>query len=154
MKKTIQLLSLAALGLALTACMEVREKHEGVRRAIITGHPGGAYEPRNANKYDLENRSQFVLMDKPTQVSVTSSGLQERRLEDGRLEVVAHVRNRKSRPIQVQISCVFKDSQGFSTGDETPWQTLFLTENAQEDVRFVSMSDKASRYTVRVRQAR
>jgi hypothetical protein len=49
---------------------------------------------------------------------------------------------------------VFKDEQGFSTGDETPWQNVILTENSQEDLRFLSMNDKARNFTIRVRQAR
>ncbi|MFN7140022.1 MAG: YcfL family protein [Limisphaerales bacterium] len=154
MKNKLQLAAVALLGLAFAGCMEVKEKHENVRRTIITGHKGGAYEPRNTNKYDLENQSVFVLMDKPTQVSVTTSGVQERRLEDGRLEVVSHIRNRQNRRIQVQVSCVFKDAHGFSTGDETPWQNVILTENSQEDLRFISMNNQAAKYTIRVRQAR
>jgi Protein of unknown function (DUF1425) len=80
--------------------------------------------------------------------------LQERVLEDGRLEVGANIRNRVNKRVQLQISCVFKDMQGFSTGDEVPWQNLILTENAQETVRFLSMNDKAKGYTIRVREAR
>jgi hypothetical protein len=49
---------------------------------------------------------------------------------------------------------VFKDSAGFSTGDETPWQDVILTENGQETVRFTSMNNQATKYTIRVRQAR
>jgi hypothetical protein len=48
---------------------------------------------------------------------------------------------------------VFKDESGFSTDDETPWQTLILTENSQEDLRFVSINNKARDFTIRVRQA-
>ena len=154
MKNTVQLAAVALTSLLFAGCMEMREAHENTRRTIVTGHAGGAYEPRNTTKYDLENRDVFVLMDKPTQVSVTTSGIQERKLEDGRLDVVAHLRNRQSRRIQVQVSCVFKDTQGFSTGDETPWQNVILTENSQEDVRFTSMNNQAAKYTIRVRQAR
>ena len=94
-------------------------------------------------------------MDRGVQKSVTSAGpIQEGVNADGRLEVVANLRNRENRRIQVQVSCVFKDAQGFSTGDESPWQTLILTENSQESVRFVAMNDKAKRYTIRVREAR
>jgi uncharacterized protein YcfL len=122
--------------------------------AVLTGcQSGGAYAPKNATKYDLENKEKFVLMDRMVQRSVTSSGIQKRVLPDGRLEVIAHVRNRETRRIQVQISCVFKDASGFSTDDETPWQNLILTENAQEDVRFVSINNKAQDFTIRVRQA-
>jgi len=114
---------------------------------------GGAKPPINTTKYDTENRSSFVLLDSRAQRSVTCMGLQERRLEDGRLEVAANVRNRENRRIQVQIDCQFKDEQGFVV-DATPFQTLILTENAQESVKFTSMNDKARKYTFRVRQAR
>ena len=118
-------------------------------------HPEtGAFSPQSTTQFDTENKDKFVLMDPGVQYSVTCSGLQEARLGDGRFKVVANVRNRENRRIQVQIQCVFKDDQGFSTGDETPWETLILTENGQESKEFVSMNDKAKRYTVRVRQAR
>lgn len=113
----------------------------------------GAYAPVNTTKYDLENQAQFVLLDKGAQRSVTSSGIQQQTLPDGRLEVTANIRNRENRRIQVQINCEFKDEQGFPI-DETPFQTLILTENAQEPVRFTAMNAQAKKYTIRVRQAR
>lgn len=113
----------------------------------------GAQPPINTTKYDLENNAKFVLLDKGAQRSVTTSGLQERVLEDGRLEVAANVRNRENRRIQVQINCEFKDEQGF-TVDSTPFQTLILSENAQLTLRFTSMNNRAKNYTIRVRQAR
>jgi uncharacterized protein YcfL len=116
--------------------------------------PPGPYTAQDTTKFTLENTESFVLMDKPTQVSVTCTGLQQRLNSDGRLEVVANVKNRENRRIQVQISCVFKDDAGFSTGDETPWQTLILGENATEAVSFTAMNTQAKKYTVRVRQAR
>lgn len=114
---------------------------------------GGALPPVNTHKYNLENQSKFVLLDKGTQRSVTSSGLQERPLDDGRLEVVARLRNRENRRLQVQVNCDFKDAQGFVV-EQTPWETVFLDENAQTNVRFISMNNRAKDYTVRVRQSR
>lgn len=114
---------------------------------------GGALPPVNTQKYNLESHAKFVLMDKDTQRSVTSPALQQRSLEDGRLEVVAKIRNRLNRRIQVQVNCEFKDEQGF-TVDSTPWESLILTENATENVRFVSMNNRSKDYTVRVRQYR
>ena len=114
----------------------------------------GAFKPISTTRYDFENESSFVLMDRSMQRSVTVSGLQETVGDDGRLEVVANVRNRVNRRLHVQIGCVFKNEAGFSTSDETPWQTLILTEAEQKSIRFVSMNDKAKRYTIRVRQAR
>lgn len=138
-KILIPLVALAALALTSTGC-----KHPET----------GAFPPQNTTKFDTENKEKFVLMDPGARYSVSCSGLQEGRLADGRLKVVANVRNRENRRIQVQIQCVFKDEQGFSTGDETPWQTLILTENGQESVPFESMNAQAKKYTVRVRQAR
>jgi len=113
----------------------------------------GALTPQNATKFNTEAHEKFVLLDPGTQQSVTCPGLQETILPDGRLQVVAKVRNRENRRIQVQINCEFKDSQGFPI-DSTPFQTLILTENATEGVPFTSMNAKAKDYTIRVRQAR
>ena len=115
---------------------------------------GGAYEPKNTTKYDLENTAQFVLFDAGAQHSVTCPGIQTGKTVDGRMKVLAHLRNRENRRIEVQANCVFKDVNGVTTGDETPFQAVILTENATEQVKFVSMNDKAKRYTIRVRQAR
>ena len=114
----------------------------------------GAYVAEVPDGYDLENQTEFVLMNKRVAKSVTVAGIQERVLADGRLEVTANVLSKDRRRIQVQISCVFKDQNGFSTGDETSWNTLILTENAQEALRFMSMNEKARKYTIRVREAR
>jgi uncharacterized protein YcfL len=114
----------------------------------------GPYTAQDTTKYTGENTENFVLLDKPAQISVTCTGLQQRLLPDGRLEVVAKVKNKENRRIQVQIQCVFKDEQRVSTGDETAWQTLILAENSTEAVRFTAMNPQAKTYEVRVRQAR
>ena len=113
----------------------------------------GAYAPKNTMVNNLEDSASFVLFDKGTEHSVTCDGLEPQRLPDGRLQVAANVRNRENRRIQVQINCEFKDAQGFPL-DSTPFQNLFLDENAQQGVSFASMNDKAMRYTIRVREAR
>lgn len=153
MKTFLVPLAAAALVAAIsTGCRSMAEGAASATRTVVTGHEGGAYAPKNTTRYDLENREKFVLLDKAVERSVTCSGLQERWLEDGRLEVVANVRNRVGHRIQVQINCVFKDEQGFPTGDETPFETMTISENAQEGVKFVSMNNKAKRYTIRVRE--
>lgn len=137
MNRTI-LLTLSVLTLAAAGCQT----------------PEGARTPVNTTRHNLEDSEVFVLMDGPTQRSVTTSGVQQRINADGRLEVAANVRNREARRIEVQWQVVFKDAQGFSIGDETPWQTLILTENAQETLRAIAMNEQARRYTFRIRQAR
>ncbi|MEI7935858.1 MAG: YcfL family protein [Verrucomicrobiota bacterium] len=117
-------------------------------------HDKGPYLPQTPPPMGYETREPVVLLDPGVQYSVTCSGIQERTLPDGRLEVVAHLRNRENRRIEVQANCVFKDQNGFTTSDETPFVMVILTENATEDVKFVSMNNLAKKYTVRVRQAR
>jgi len=117
-------------------------------------HDKGPYQPQWPATPAFETRDPVVLLDPGVQYSVTYSGAQSRTLEDGRMQVNVQLRNRENRRIEVQANCVFKDQNGFLDGDETPFQTVILTENATKDVIFTSMNDLAKRYTVRVRQAR
>jgi uncharacterized protein YcfL len=114
---------------------------------------GGAYEPVDTGKYNQEDTSRFVLFDAGAQRSVTCSQMQLGRTEDGRMKVSANLRNRENRRIEVQANCVFKDAQGFAL-DETPFQTVFLDENAIQTISFESINRNAANYTIRIRQAR
>jgi hypothetical protein len=114
----------------------------------------GPYLPEHSRTPAHENTEPVVLLDPGVQHSVTTPAYSARTLDDGRLEVVMHVRNRENRRIEVQANCVFKDEDGTTTGDETPFQTVILTENATEQVKFTSSNAAAKKYTVRVRQAR
>jgi hypothetical protein len=140
MKKT--LLALLAPGLILFA---------GCATPI---YDHGAYLPVNTLVNDVENNSGVVMLDPAAQYSVTCPAIQETHLPDGRLQIVATLRNRENRRIQVQVNCEFKDAQGFAVGDTSPFVNTFLDENARQDVSFTSMNNKAIRYTVHVRQAR
>ena len=113
----------------------------------------GVYQPKNTGKYNYEENSPFVLFDAGAQRSVTCSGTQLGKTEDGRMKVTAHFRNRENRRIEVQANCVFKDAQGF-TVDETPFRAVFLDENATQDVSFEAMNLNAAKFTIRVREAR
>jgi uncharacterized protein YcfL len=143
MKKNLSLFVLSLLagaGVFLTGC--------------ATDHDTGAYVPINTMINDVENHEVVVLLDPRVQYSVTCPGIQERTTPDGRMEVVAQIRNRENRRLQVQINCVFKDDQGFPTeGDETPFRTLILSENAQETASFSSLNNKARHFTIRIREA-
>ncbi len=142
MKRTLIALSLAVLsGFLFTGCES-------------TPKDTGAYVPINTTINDAENHVPVVLLDSRVQVSVTCTGIYQKTLPDGRMDVVANIRNREERRIQVQINCVFKDDFGAPTeGEESPFRDLILTENAQEPVHFVSLNDKARRYTIRIREA-
>jgi uncharacterized protein YcfL len=110
-----------------------------------------SYLPQETTKYSIENTEKFARLDQATQTAITCTGLQERLNQDGRLEVVANVKNRASSNIQVRVRCVFKDANGFTTGDETAWQMLTLADEATEAVHFTAINALAHTYTVVVR---
>lgn len=114
----------------------------------------GPYLPQQSKTPAYENTERFVLLDPGAQRSITCTGIHEATLSDGRLEVTAQIRNRENRRLEVQANCVFKDGNGVSTGDETPFQTVILTENATEQVKFTAANATSKKYTIRVRQAR
>ena len=108
----------------------------------------------DTTKFTLEQSDRFLVFDKSLQEAVACTGLQNRMLADGRMEVVANVRSRSDKHLQLQVNCVFKDDQGVPIGEETPWQTLTLSEYSTEAVRFSSFTPQARRYSIRVRQMR
>ncbi len=115
----------------------------------------GPYAPEAEKRPGLDERTATIaLMDEAVKTSVTSAGDRGTILLDGRLRAEANLKNRESRPIVVQVQCVFKDEQGFDTEGDAKWVTLPLAENATETVTFDSMNTKARKYTIRVKQAR
>jgi len=117
-------------------------------------HDHGPYLPQHSKTPAYESTQPLVLMDPGVQYSVTSSGITESVLPDGRLQIIVQLRNRENRRIEVQADCIFKDAAGVVIGDETPFIPVILTENATEQVKFTSANNLAKKYTIRVRQAR
>lgn len=111
----------------------------------------GVQAPQDSTKYTLENTENFELLGTATVNAIACTGLQPRVLPDGRLEVVVNVKNRLPRALKVQLNCVFKDEQGFSTGDETPLETVALSAHATEAVSFTARDAKAKKFTIRAR---
>ena len=107
-----------------------------------------------ARQSAISNNSKFVALGSLGSRIVQCTALQENTLPDGRLEVRANILNLVNKRVDLQINCIFKDAQGFSTDDETPFQTLILDETAQETITFTSLNTKVKDYTVRVRLAR
>ena len=62
-------------------------------------HDKGPYLPEGVKTPAYEGREPVVLVDPGVQYSVTCVSLQEQILPDGRLEVIAHLRNRENRRI-------------------------------------------------------
>ena len=120
---------------------------------LLAGCQNGPYAPQAQQHPGVaEAGASVVLMDDQVQNSITSMGDRGVLLPDGRLRAQVNLKNLENQRLNVQVQCVFKDEQGLSTGDETPWVTLILAENATEAVEFDSINNHASRYTFRVKQ--
>jgi hypothetical protein len=111
-----------------------------------------AMAPRDSAKYTVENTERFVALDPATEAAVSCTGLQERTLGDGRLEVTANLKNLGGAAARVKVECVFLDDLGGPVGPEGTWQTLGLGGDATEVVRFTAPDAKSKRYAIRVRK--
>jgi hypothetical protein len=116
--------------------------------------PPRAVAPQDSTKFSVENTDRFVPLDAASQTWVSCTGLQERTLADGRLEVVTDVKNRVQAFVRVEVQCVFSDDQGASTGEMTPWRIVNLPVDSTEAVRFVAPNPAMKKYSIRVRAIR
>jgi hypothetical protein len=110
--------------------------------------------PQDTTKFTVENTERFAVMDAAAQADISCTGLQERTLGDGRLEVVANVRNRGENPARLQVECEFQDGNGMPVAAASPGQALTIGALSTEVVRFAAPGTDAVRYTIRVRTAR
>ncbi len=105
-------------------------------------------------KYTIESTEKLDLRDRAVQEALRCTGLQERVLPDGRLEVVTMLRNRAEEPVKVQLLCVFRDAEGLALSEEIPSQVRVLAPGMTEAVRFTATDVAARKFTVQVRSAR
>ena len=110
--------------------------------------------PLDTTKFTVENTVRFVALDSATEAVISCTGLQERALGDGRLEVVANLRNSGAKAVKVLVQCVFLDAQGLPVSPEAPWQTLAVSGDSTEVMRFTAPILAAKKYSIRVRRAR
>ncbi len=106
-----------------------------------------------SSKFTLEQTEKLEFIAPELQSAVSSTGIQHSTLADGRVQVVVNIRNHSKLPIAIQLSAAFKDSSGFTTLDETPWQAVSLGRGTTEAVRFVSRQPGLRQYTIRVRHS-
>jgi uncharacterized protein YcfL len=110
-----------------------------------------ASAPQDSTKFTVENTDQFAALDPAAEAAVMCTGLQERMLGDGRLEVVANVKNRGSETAKVRVQCQFLDDQGEPTEDAARWQSLSIAGDSTAVVRFTSSNASAKKYAIRAR---
>ena len=110
--------------------------------------------PQDSTKFTVENTVRFVALDASTEAVISCTGLQERTLADGRLEVVANLKNSDTKPDRVNVQCVFLDEQGLPVGGEAPWEQFAISADSTEVVRFTAPGLSARKYSIRVRSGR
>jgi len=73
-------------------------------------------------------------------------------LPDRRLKVFANLQNESDEDLPVLVSTQFKDKDGFSTGDETPFVNIVIPKNSLYAYQAISQNEKAVKYSIRVRE--
>lgn len=126
-----------ALTLAATSCKS------GPNPA--TGYPEG--------ETALENTDTVVYMD-DFGSDLKVAGQKAEFQPDRRLKVFANLQNNSDEDLPVLVSTQFKDKDGFSTGDETPFVNIVIPKNAVYAYQSISMNDKAVKYAIRVREGK
>ena len=124
--------------------------------AALAGCAGTAAPqvPQDTTKFTVGNTERFEALDAATQADISCTGLQERTLGDGRLEIVASIMNRGEKPVRLQIQCLFLDERGLPIGDAGQWQMLAIGADSTEVERFTAPGAGGGRYAIRVRSAR
>ncbi len=110
--------------------------------------------PQYTTKFTVENTDRFIALDPETEAALSCTGLQERMLPDGRLEVVANVMNRGTGPVSIHVQCLFLDDRGAPLDAAPPWQALSIAADSTAVVRFTASGETARRYSIRVRSER
>ena len=134
--------------MTLTAALAVLALSQGCSTSRVPA------EPLDSTKFTMGNTKRFAALDPETEAAVDCTGLQARMLGDGRLEVVANVKNRRAQAVSIQIESLVFDSMGRPLGDPFEWRSLSIAAGATEVVHFTSPSGAAITYTIQVRRAR
>ncbi|MBA3684861.1 MAG: DUF1425 domain-containing protein [Planctomycetes bacterium] len=71
---------------------------------------------------------------------------------EGRMRVRCTLQNNSGDQLIIGVRAVFKDAQGFSTGDETPWKRISLSGGANETYSAIAMNDAARKFHIEVRK--
>ncbi len=121
----------------------------------------------------VSSRETFVTLDKAAVDSVAVVALESHTLLDGRLEVLASLKNRTAGPVRLGIACYFKTAAGAWLAVASPpavasakagaeaeaagavsWRPLVLAGAAVETLTFDSADARAERFTIAARGAR
>ncbi len=122
---------------------------------LITGCfsvPAKGIKPKKASQF-YEETETFVYLSKGLNKQLLLADQAVSTTEDGRLVVKAKLFNKLAQDLRVQIQTIFKDKDGYPTGDETNWELILIPHNAYYYYEAKAMNTKGQKYVCRCRYA-
>ncbi len=104
-----------------------------------------------ATRYTLADTAKVMLLDETVAQAVECTGLQVVHRKDGRLEIIASLKNLSNATFAIQVGATFKGPAGETLADEACWHRLTLEGNNTVVARFVSQDGRAADFAVKVR---
>jgi len=100
-----------------------------------------------------EETETFVFLSKGMNKRLLLSDQLVSATEDGRMIIKAKLFNKLSENLRVQFQTIFKDKDGYPTGDETNWELVVIPHNAYYYYEVTAMNTKAAKHVTRCRYA-
>lgn len=114
--------------------------------------PAKGIKPKKASQL-YEETETFVYLSKGLNKQLLLADQAVSATEDGRLVVKAKLFNKLGEDLRVQIQTIFKDKDGYPTGDETNWELILIPHNAYYYYEAKAMNTKGQKYVSRCRYA-
>ena len=116
------------------------------------GVPAKGVKPIKASQL-YEETETFVYLSKGLNKQFLLADQLVSATDDGRLIVKAKLLNKRSENLRIQFQTIFKDKDGYPTGDETNWELVVVPHNAYYYYQAQAMNSKAQKYVTRCRYA-
>ncbi|MDD5097947.1 MAG: hypothetical protein PHU59_05640 [Candidatus Omnitrophica bacterium] len=114
--------------------------------------PAKGIKPKKASQF-YEETETFVYLSRGLNKQLLLADQAVSSTEDGRLVAKAKLFNKLGEDLRVQIQTIFKDKDGYPTGDETNWELILIPHNAYYYYEVKAMNTKAEKYATRCRYA-
>lgn len=123
-----------------------------VMLAGCVGVPAKGIKPTKASQF-YEETETFVYLSKGMNKRLLLADQLVSATEDGRLVVKVKLFNKLPENLRVQLQTIFKDKDGYPTGDETNWELVVIPHNAYYYYEVKAMNTKGEKYVTRCRYA-
>ena len=114
--------------------------------------PAKGIKPKKVSQF-YEETETFVYLSKGLNKNLLLAEQATSSTQDGRLVVKAKLFNKLAQDLRVQVQTIFKDKDGYPTGDETNWQLIIVPHNAYYYYEAKALNSKGVKYVSRCRYA-